>query len=240
MAATLRTATGKMIEVTNLRPEDINAYDIAWALSNCNRYAGHTPVPWDVLSHTGLAYMLYVKDMKGHTDPRYSLAIMLHDAAEAYIGDMIGGLKNTEVGKLFKELEERILEVVFARFNLKLSDNPAVSDINWDIVNRYDWQAAHVEISAFFPEVASNPNCTQAQYAMGSYPTLIKAKVSDYIELLRYLAINGNVQGIDQLFSLPNDMKDRLALEQGSSMAQTTEGDVAGRTNNRDVEEMHL
>jgi hypothetical protein len=229
----LRTFTGKLVDVSALKPEDINAYDIAWALSNCNRYAGHTSVPWDVLSHTGLVYMLYMQDLKGQIDPNYSLAIMLHDAAEAYIGDMIGGLKKTEVGRLFKELEDQIISVVFQRFG--------VQHVEWEVINRYDWQAAHIEINKFFPEVADHPGVTQAQYPLDRYPTLIKAKVTDFIEMLRHLAINAGAPDVGGLFSIPENLLASIQAISAEAQAGRS-GEWAGISiaDNRDVEDLRI
>jgi hypothetical protein len=232
MAAYLRTVSGKLVDVTNIKPEDINAYDIAWALHHANRYAGHTPVAWDVLSHTGLVYMLYVKDLKGQTDINYSKAIMLHDAAEAYIGDMIGHLKNCPVGDLFRELEQQILRTIFKRFGMN------IDDIDWLIIDRYDHQAAHVEIKHFFPELTNNPNVTQAQYHMEWKPTLIKAKVADYIEFIKNLSINSGVVDVSALFEITESIEPLLDEErrETSPVPQTTKGDVAGQTINSDIE----
>lgn len=236
MPAYLRTISGKLVDVTDLKPEDINAYDIAWALSHANRYAGHTPVAWDVLSHTGLTYMLYVRDLKGQTDLNYSKAIMLHDAAEAYIGDMIGHLKNSPVGDLFRELEEKILRTVFKRFGMNFDD------IDWVVIDRYDHQAAHVEIMHFFPELKDNPNVTQAQYTLTWKPTFIKAKVSDYIEFIRNMCINTGVVDVSGLFEVTESIEPLLDEERRitSPVPQTTQGDVAGQTVNSDVEGLKL
>lgn len=232
MIAYLRTASGRLIDTLNLKSEDINAYDIAWSLSNTNRYAGHTPVPWDVLSHTGLAYQLYVRDMKGVTDINYLLGLLLHDAAEAYLGDMLGPLKGTEVGKEFRRLEDKIIEKVFTRFG--------VQNIDWTVIDRYDHQATHIEISAFYPEMVGNNLFTQEQYHMDRYPTLVKAKVTDYIELLKQLSINEGVSEVGHLFEL-SDIMDRLVtVERVNTTPQTTTGDVAGRTVIQEIEGLRL
>ena len=102
------TVTGKFVDVLDLKPEDINAYDIAWALAHTNRYNGMAATPWDVLSHTGLAYMLYVKHTQGQTDPATVLALLLHDASEAYLGDIIGLLKRSPVFDLYRQVEEQV------------------------------------------------------------------------------------------------------------------------------------
>jgi len=213
--AALGTITGKLLDVLDIKPEDINAYDIAWSLHNTNRYAGHTSVPWDVLSHTGLVYTLYVWDMRGSLDPNYSKALLLHDAAEAYIGDMIGGLKDSPVGEAFRDLERKILRTVFQRFGLNLDD------IDWVIVDRYDHQAAHVEIRKFYPHLVSDPKVVQAQYPMERYPIMGVAKVPDYIELLKNLCINSGVQDIGSLFEIPDHLTGLLREDSSTQAAQS-------------------
>ena len=62
--------------------------DIAHSLSLTNRYRGHTSVPYSVAEHCVRV------SRECHNDP---LAGLLHDAAEAYIGD-ISSPQKTELG----------------------------------------------------------------------------------------------------------------------------------------------
>lgn len=43
---------------------------------------------------------------------------LLHDAAEAYLGDLVRPLKHTEFGKVYLEVEAALEEVIAQRFGL--------------------------------------------------------------------------------------------------------------------------
>jgi hypothetical protein len=80
------TATGRELRALNPRPEDIDIRDIAHHLALVNRFGGATPYPYSVAHHS-----LAVADL---LEP-YGLGKegLLHDAAEAYLGDMIKAVK---------------------------------------------------------------------------------------------------------------------------------------------------
>jgi uncharacterized protein len=54
---------------------------------------------------------------------------LLHDAAEAYLGDMAGTLKVTDspLGVAYREAEERVMRVIATRFGLAWPEPPAVA-----------------------------------------------------------------------------------------------------------------
>lgn len=62
------------------RPEEIDIADIAHALSQINRYTGHTRFPLSVGQHSLLC--------EAASSRGCALEALLHDAAEAYIGDI--------------------------------------------------------------------------------------------------------------------------------------------------------
>lgn len=198
----LYTITGQQVTIEALQPNQVRAYDIAWALSQQIRYNGHIPIAWDVLSHTGLAFMLYVHDCGGAIDPKIALGILLHDAAEAYVGDVVGGLRRTDKLDGFNAIEEYVTQIIFRRFNLLLTPELQL------MINRYDHQAAAVEIEKFFPpEIARLPGCTQYVYQSSFKPSLVKGKVADYIDVLKGYAIGQGAQDLQELFELPDKLK---------------------------------
>ncbi|ODS36152.1 MAG: hypothetical protein A7316_10235 [Candidatus Altiarchaeales archaeon WOR_SM1_86-2] len=75
------TYTGKVFDLLDPKPDTVCIEDIAHALSNICRYTGHTKQFYSVAQHSVL--MATTKELPG--DP---LQKLLHDAAEAYIGDM--------------------------------------------------------------------------------------------------------------------------------------------------------
>jgi uncharacterized protein len=83
------TRTGRRFFPLDPKPEDVNVYDIAHALAHICRYGGHVPSFYSVAQHSSL--------MADHFydlgEPVLALWALVHDAAEAYIGDMIKPLK---------------------------------------------------------------------------------------------------------------------------------------------------
>lgn len=94
---------------TSPRAQDVRILDIAHALANINRFLGHTDRPYSVAQHSVLVSRKVPK--------RYMLAALMHDAAEAYCGDLPYPLKPKF--HEFKEMEEEILKVIFKVFGIK-------------------------------------------------------------------------------------------------------------------------
>lgn len=97
------TYTGKIVDILNLQPDDIDIEDIAMSLARQPRFNGHTTKFYSVAQHCVLASQLGVYNDR--------LAILLHDAAEAYVGDIVTPLK--EYSPLKNELlrVEQIVQV---------------------------------------------------------------------------------------------------------------------------------
>lgn len=69
----------------------IEVQDIAWALSQTNRFVGHATRPYSVAEHSLLVSDLARVDGKAAD---VQLACLLHDAHEAYTGDVSSPAKN--------------------------------------------------------------------------------------------------------------------------------------------------
>lgn len=87
----MQTHTGRAFSYEDLlagRDVAIDPTDIAVSLSRVNRFLGHTTHrSWSVAQHS-LAMSAYVA-------PEHALAALLHDAAEAYVGDLPAPLRWT-------------------------------------------------------------------------------------------------------------------------------------------------
>ena len=84
----ITTHSGVAFDLLNPRPEDVRLEDIAWALAHINRFTGHASVPYSVLEHS-----IRVHDVVVQTNPELGAVALLHDAAEAYVGDVASPIK---------------------------------------------------------------------------------------------------------------------------------------------------
>lgn len=106
--ARIRTLSGRWISLETLTPADISLDEIAHALSMQCRFNGHTPRFYSVAEHS--------VDVSRRLPDAYKRWGLLHDAAEAYLGDMISPVKKSNAA--FCDLEGRVLTVIAQRFGL--------------------------------------------------------------------------------------------------------------------------
>lgn len=106
----IETASGRRVNLAQIRPEDICLDDIAVALARINRHGGHTRVPYTVAQHS-----VEVSRMCAPEDAEWGL---MHDAAEAYVGDVVSPIKNVEGMRVFRKLELAVLAAIGLRFQL--------------------------------------------------------------------------------------------------------------------------
>lgn len=118
--ARIITYTGKHINLLKMRPEDICIEDIAHALACVNRFAGHAVKPVSVAQHS-----VYVSKL---CDPEQALQGLLHDASEAYIGDVTKWLKATPEFLGYRKIEQRIQKMIFERFGCDTKMHPSVAE----------------------------------------------------------------------------------------------------------------
>ncbi len=99
------------------RPEEFYITDIALSLSRINRYNGHNDAPLSVAQHSVQCVDLARRDKAGRHVERYML---MHDAPEAYIGDMVRPLKS--VIPQFREIEAKVWAACVKRFDIEPVD----------------------------------------------------------------------------------------------------------------------
>jgi uncharacterized protein len=108
MLPTIQCASGKYFDFLNPAGSHICIEDIAHALSHINRFTGHTRVPYSVAQHSYVVSCIVpYKD---------ALAGLLHDAAEAYLGDVSSPLK--QLLPEYKVIEHRVHAAIFEHFGL--------------------------------------------------------------------------------------------------------------------------
>lgn len=106
--STIQTHSGKLIDLRNMESCNVNIQDIVHGLSAIRRFNGRGIT---VLQHT-LSMFDFVRAMYRGKDREQLLgAVLVHDLAEAYIGDIIQPVKAAvpQVARLEKSVQNTIL-----------------------------------------------------------------------------------------------------------------------------------
>src|SRR6202043_1484041 len=113
-----RMLSGRRLDLLDPSPLDIELEDIAHGLARVARWNGQTKGPniFSVAQHC-----LLVEALARLRSPRLDrggrLAVLLHDAPEYVIGDMISPFK-VVIGGDYKSVERRLLTAIHRRFGL--------------------------------------------------------------------------------------------------------------------------
>lgn len=108
MKPIIETASGREFDFTDPRPESINIEDIAHALSHLCRYTGHVREFYSVAQHS-----IFVSHLVPTGLGMYGL---LHDASEAYLGDVSSPLKT--LLPEYRRIEEAVQGAIYRKFDL--------------------------------------------------------------------------------------------------------------------------
>lgn len=123
MTRKIQTSSGRLVNPFSMRIEDISLHDIAHALEGIGRFGGHTSRLYSVAEHSiGVAYM--VRRLGGTKED--AQAGLLHDAAEAYLGDIPSPLKYRSEFAFLREAEARIQGLVWKKYGLEGADRSLV------------------------------------------------------------------------------------------------------------------
>lgn len=112
------TMGGKLVDLQNPRVEDIHTEDICIALAQSTRFNGVTKAPWSIAKHS-----LLVADL---CDPEYMLEALLHDATEAYLGDLATGVK--QLCPDYQKLEANFDKIIRQKYKLPAKCSPQVKE----------------------------------------------------------------------------------------------------------------
>ena len=135
------TSTGRRVDLLCPDPESIEIDDIAHGLSRTCRFCGQAPQTYTVAQHSCLVSEL--------VHPDFALQGLLHDATEAYLGDLNGTLKRHALLAGYRMIEEGLREAICRRFAIDVELPPEV--------RRADQVALYNEKRALFPSAAAWP-----------------------------------------------------------------------------------
>jgi 5'-deoxynucleotidase YfbR-like HD superfamily hydrolase len=187
-----RMLSGRRLDLLDPSPLDVEIEDIAHGLARVARWNGQTAGQniFSVAQHSLLTEMLAREQFR--LDDGWRLAVLLHDAPEYVIGDMISPFKAV-IGDAYKAVESRLLAAIHVRFGLP----PALPAELADMIKAADRSAAHLEatrLAGFSPG--------EARRFFGPRPKFSAVTERDYLtpwpaELAqaRYLARFGQLAG---------------------------------------------
>lgn len=136
-------ASGNEVNLEAPDPADITYADVERGLAHTNRYNGQTE-PLQTVAHHSLL-VSRVAGERGH-DARTELYALLHDAPEAYLGDLPRPTKNLLDGTFmarYDAAEQRMLDAIHTAFGLDAVPGPTAAEAA--AIDRIDKQVALVE-----------------------------------------------------------------------------------------------
>ena len=136
-----RMLSGRRLDLLNPSPLDIEIADIAHGLARVARWNGQTKGPniFSVAQHS-LLVEAFAQAINPDLSARWRMMVLLHDAPEYVIGDIISPFKAV-LGHSYKNIENNILSAIHLRFGLPAAQPAPLAKL----ANQADRAAAFVE-----------------------------------------------------------------------------------------------
>lgn len=106
----IQTWAGVEFPVLNPKPEHVWITDISHALSNICRFGGHVNKFYSVAQHSII--------VSENVPAEFAFEGLMHDATEAYIGDLVRPLKHCGLLDDFHEIEAVVWGAIAEKFSL--------------------------------------------------------------------------------------------------------------------------
>lgn len=121
---TIKLRSGRYFDFANPRPEQFTIGDIASGLAKCCRFGGQAPRFYSVAEHSMLCCALAKQEGRTIGELR---AVLMHDAAEAFTGDIVKPLKIMLLD--FGAIEARVEEAIAYKWGLDFT-SPVIKSID--------------------------------------------------------------------------------------------------------------
>ncbi|RJG00092.1 metal-dependent phosphohydrolase [Noviherbaspirillum saxi] len=168
----IQTQSGHYFSFEDPHRNEFSIYDIARSLSKQCRFVGHTSEFYSVAQHCVLASYI--------VPPEHAYDALMHDAAEAFTGDVSRPLKKLLPD--FKAIEKRVEDAVFARFHVS---NPLP-----DAVKHVDMVMLATERRDLMPDDGASWHCLDGVHPMDAriqpvdHEAAYQMFINRYVELL--------------------------------------------------------
>jgi 5'-deoxynucleotidase YfbR-like HD superfamily hydrolase len=168
-----RMLSGRRLDLLDPSALDIEIEDIAHGLARVARWNGQTSGThiFSVAQHSLLVETLAHARAPG-LDRRRRLAVLLHDAPEYVIGDMISPFKAV-IGDAYKVIERRLLAAIHRRFGLPAKSAPELEKL----IKTADREAAFLEATRL-----AGFNIAEARRFFGRPPAVSLSMERDYLK----------------------------------------------------------
>ena len=165
--------SGRRLDLLDPSPLDIEIEDIAHGLARVARWNGQTNGAhiYSVAQHCLLVEAL-ARARVPRLDRSRRLAVLLHDAPEYVIGDMISPFKAV-IGGDYKAVERRLLTAIHLRFGLPPRSPPALEQL----IKLADRAAAYFESTRL-----AGFEAAEARRFFGRPPAFSAAMERDYLK----------------------------------------------------------
>src|SRR5437899_3541156 len=167
-----RMLSGRRLDLLDPSPLDVEIADIAHGLARVARWNGQTEGAhiFSVAQHT-LLVDIVARARWPSLDRKARLEILMHDAPEYVIGDMISPFKAV-IGDAYKLVEARLLAAIHLRFGLPA----ALPDDFLALIKTCDRAAAFLEATRL-----AGFSVTEARRFFGAAPKFSSAIERDYL-----------------------------------------------------------
>ncbi len=164
------TYTGRKVDPFLITPDDICIEDIAHSLSNICRFNGHCVEFYSVAQHSNYVASILPDELK--------FVGLMHDATEAYCGDMIRPIKVSM--PTYSELEQIIWLAITQKYDLPIE---LPKEVKW--ADNSMLMTEHRDLLKWTPDSWNVPEPPQDFYIYPRPPRQAEANFLSFYQKLR-------------------------------------------------------